>query len=165
MKSGIRTSLPAQIIGSFEDLGKGVVHEAAKVPADLAGKALESLGTAGGRQGQPRAQTASQAGERSDEQKTALTRLSEAQDNKVKRSIARAALTELAGEKAKPKEPSVWEKQQAEIEQKRQQHAQQQVQASKRELPKMWQRPKPGNLWQVTKQKAGTETSRNVRGD
>lgn len=34
-----------QIIGSFEDIGKDVVREAGKVPGDLVGKALESLGT------------------------------------------------------------------------------------------------------------------------
>ncbi len=34
-----------QIIGSFEDLGKQGGSEVGKAPAEIAGKALESLGT------------------------------------------------------------------------------------------------------------------------
>ena len=34
-----------QIIGSFEDIGKDIVREAAQVPKDVIGKAIESLGT------------------------------------------------------------------------------------------------------------------------
>ena len=41
-----------QIIGSFEEIGKDVVREVAKAPTDIAGKALESLGTSSGQKGQ-----------------------------------------------------------------------------------------------------------------
>jgi hypothetical protein len=34
-----------QIIGSFEDIGRDIARESVKVPGDIVGKALESLGT------------------------------------------------------------------------------------------------------------------------
>ena len=49
MPKNARTGIASQIIGSFEDIGEKVVSEVAKVPADIAGKALESLGASSGK--------------------------------------------------------------------------------------------------------------------
>lgn len=145
----VRTTLASQIIGSFEDIGKDVVRETAKLPKDVAGQALESLNTGGGKKqtNKPLAKTAEQT-------KTILNQ-----------KIAHAVLEELAGVQSKDKPPSVYEKIQAEIEQKKQQTVQQAKTTAWQQLPKTGSKPKQGSLVGVTKQKSGSETSRNVRGD
>lgn len=155
----VRTTLASQIIGSFEDIGKDVARETAKVPKDVVGQALESLSTGGKKQTkQPLAKTAEQT-------KTALNQLEETKDEKIKKIVARAALEELAGVKSKDQPPSVYEKIQNEIEQKKQQTVQQAKTAAWQQLPKTGSKPRQGSLVGVTKQKSGSETSRNVRGD
>ena len=82
-----------QIIGSFEDIGKDVVREAAQVPADVAGKALESLGTSGGQKQQ--GQTTVNSGNPEDSrnlQKGPWEEFDAIPDEKVKKTMARRAL-------------------------------------------------------------------------
>ena len=46
-----RQGIGSGIIGSFESIGKDIATEAAKVPVDVAGSALESLGVGGQKKG------------------------------------------------------------------------------------------------------------------
>ncbi|MBI3577201.1 hypothetical protein HY086_04145 [Candidatus Gottesmanbacteria bacterium] len=158
----MRTNIPSQIIGSFEDIGKDVLKQTAQVPKDIVGKAIESIGTAGSKkQGQPLANARDQQAGKAKE--GALGELDSAKDEQVKKAIARSALEQLAG-KPKQKEPSVWEKIQMEIEQKKQQQ-QQQKQASAQALPAGKGKRPRGDLYGLKAKKASAEMSRNVRQD
>ncbi len=131
-----------QIIGSFEDIGKGIATESIKAVTDVTGKALESLGTPKGKQQKPK---------------------NDEEDKKVDKVTARSALEYLAS--PKPKEPTVYEKNQKELEERNQLIQKQKEEKAKLELKEPTLTPKRGNLLGLTKQKAGSETSKNVRGD
>lgn len=157
-------SVTKQIIGSFEDIGKDVVHEVAKVPGDIAGKALESLGATSGKTQQ--GQTVSTATDAvKPKEKTSWETFDEARDEKAKRAIARAALEALLKRTAKPKEPSVWEKIQTEVEQKKQMQKQQQMQTAGQQLPKTSTKRPRGDLYGVGAKRLGSELGKNVRQD
>lgn len=151
-----------QIIGSFEDIGKDIVREAASVPKDVAGKALESLGSSSGQKTQKPVQTKTPGISETGpwEQFDALP------DKDVKKKMARNALQAfLARLVHTPKEPTVWEKAQQETEQKKHtQQIQQQEQAAQ-ELPKMQGKPRRGNLYGIGAKKLGSEVGKNVRQD
>lgn len=133
---------PGTILGSFTDelgdLGKQIVRETVKVPKDIAGKALESLGTSGGQKPQQKTSTPTDA---------------------------RAALAELAGIKPKQKEPTVWEKAQQEAEQKKELAMQQQKQSNTQQLVPISSKRKRGDLYGMKAKKAGSEVGKNVRQD
>lgn len=151
-----------QIIGSFEDLGKQVGSEVIKAPGEIAGKALESLGTSGksqkGQQSTSLPQMPAEAGGKP----TPLDELGKAKDAKTKQAIAHAALEYLA---AKPKhEPSVWEKTQKEEKEKKEQ-AQKQAAAAAMNAPiSTPSKPRRGNLYGI-KEKASLERKTQVRQD
>jgi hypothetical protein len=107
-----------QIIGSFEDIGKSVVNEAVKVPADIAGKAMESLGTVSGKT--QNATTVKKTGSGGEVSKNSdeWDAFDGTKDNQVKQSIARAAIFALVN-RNKPKGPSVRERLEAEAEQQK----------------------------------------------
>lgn len=151
---------PGSIIGAItEELGetaKQVVRETVKVPKDVGQAALESLGGV---------KTTGQSG--TTQQKKTITPVDEFQtaaDPRTRREMARNALAYLAGGE-KSKEPSVWEQHEKESEQKKGFAKEQKEQTRKNTLPLITTKPRRGNLFGVTKQKAGTETSRNVRQD
>lgn len=129
-----------QIIGSFEDIGKDVAREAAKVPTDIAGKALESLGTS--------------------------TQKPQKSPNTPRtQSSPRAWLAELAGKTKPQKEPTVQERLEKERQEKNEKETKQAAVAQKMApLPYMSQKPKPGNLYGIP-QKSSSEKSKNVRQD
>lgn len=145
----MKTGIPQQIIGSFEDIGKDVIKQTVQVPKDIVGKALESLGTS-------TTQTHSQ--------KLVKPVKGEKQEEKVQKATARAALEQLAG-KPKQKEPSVWEKIQMEVEQRKQQQQQQAQQQASQQLPKGKGKRPRGDLYGLKAKKASAEMSRNVRQD
>lgn len=150
-----------QIIGSFEDIGKDIVREAIKVPKDIAGKALESLGTSSGKtQGQQTPQT----GTADKPKEGPLAELDQTKDKHIKETIARSALEQLAGGKPKQKEPSVWEKLQMEVEQKKQAATQQQSQAAASLLPQSAAKRPRGDLF-GTKAKQTSAERKAVRQD
>lgn len=151
-----------QIIGSFEEIGKDVVKQTASVPKDIAGKALESLG--GSSQTQ-KGQTSpvSQVSETQKSEPNPLDKMDQAKDLKTKQAIARAALEYLA--KKIPKVPGVRERLEAEEQKKQEAGKREQAEIEKMKLKEPTTAPKRGNLWGITKQKAGSETSRNVRQD
>ncbi|MCX6793897.1 MAG: hypothetical protein NTY06_02215 [Candidatus Gottesmanbacteria bacterium] len=130
-------SVAKQIIGSFEDIGKDIVRETAKVPTDIAGKALESLGT--------------------NTQKTA--------PEETKPIPPREWLAELAGNSKKQREPTVQERLEKEKQEKNEKESKQAGVAQKMApLPSMSQKAKPGNLYGIA-QKSSSEKSKNVRQD
>ncbi len=155
------------MVGAFTDelgeLGKQIVRETVKVPKDIAGKALESLGASSG---QKQAQTPSTgAQDKPTAEKTALDQFGESKDQKAKQAIARAALAQLAGVPPKQKEPSVWEKIQAEAEQKKELSKQQQHQAAAQALPVVQSKRPRGDLYGIKAKKFSGEQGKNVRQD
>lgn len=158
---------PGSIIGAItEELGetaKQVVKQTAQVPKDVAAAALESLGGSSGKK-QGSSSTSSAATPKPAHEATALDEFSSAQDPRTRKEIARNALRYLAGE-AKQKEPGVGEQHQREQEEKKKQESEQKEKVRKQTLPLITTKPRRGNLYGVTKSKAGSETSRNVRQD
>ncbi len=148
---------PGSMIGAFTDelgdLGKNIVREAVAVPKDITGKALESLGVSSGQK--QKTQTAS----------TPDASKKESSNQKVNASIARAALAEIAGVTPKKKEPSVWEKIQAEAEQKKEITKQQQQQAAAQALPLVKSKRPRGDLYGMKAKKNTAEVGKNVRQD
>lgn len=163
-----------QIIGSFEDIGKDIAHEIAKVPKDIAGKALESLGASSGKKTQS-GSTLPGKGDKGIEQvsvgsgsaksNTPLDQFGETKDAQVKQAIARAALSQLAGRPQQKKEPSVWEKLQQEEAQKKEMAQKQAAAASMSTLPVMTSKRKRGDLYGRKAKQSPTEISKNVRQD
>ena len=102
-------NLGGQIIGELGEIGKKVGGEVAKIPKDIAGAAMESIGSGGTKQGQTPLVAAQPGGEA-----TAWESIDAEKSQRVKRSIARKALEELAGHRLKRKEPSIWERLQRE---------------------------------------------------
>lgn len=136
-----------QIIGSFEDIGKDIVREAVKVPKDIAGKALESLGTS-------KSQTSQTAPKQQKPEREETPPVS-----------PRQWLAELAGKGKQQKEPTVQERLEKENQEKNEKEQKQAVTAQKMApIVTGSSKPKRGNLYGV-KQKASSEMSKNVRQD
>lgn len=133
-----------QIIGSFEDIGKDIVKQTAKLPGDVLGKALESLGTQ--QQKNPQAASVPQDGN----------------SGEPKKIPPRQWLEELAGKKPKPKEPTVQERLAKEKQQEEEKNAKAAQKLAPLAEPKT--KAKRGNLYGV-KQKTSSEMSKNVRQD
>lgn len=135
-----------QIIGSFEDIGKDIARETGKVPGEVIGKALESLGT--------------------NTQTPQTTPKPQKPMNEEKKPIPpRAWLAELAGTAKKQEEPTVQERLEKEKQEKNEKETKQAAVAQKMApLPYMSQKPKPGNLYGIP-QKSSSEKSKNVRQD
>jgi hypothetical protein len=138
-----------QIIGSFEDIGKDIVRETAKVPTDLAGKALESLGT-----------------NTKKTQNTPNTPPSQKPEVEEKKSVSpREWLAELAGTAKKQKELTVQERLEKEKQEKNEKEAQKSAVAQKMApLTPMSQKAKPGNLYGI-KQKQTSMEKKGFRQD
>jgi len=132
-----------QIIGSFENIGEQVVKEAVKLPADVAGKALESLGT-----GKPAKQAKVQK---------------KGFDEQAKKAFARKALEELARPPQK-KEPTVWDEKQKEDAEKKQLELERAKIIEKQKLPEVTTKQRPGNLYGIGV-KTSSERQKNVRAE
>ena len=140
-----------QIIGSFEDIGKDIAREAAQVPKDVIGKAIESLGTST-KKGQPplRQGSAGQAAV-------------EAPKQPEKPMPPREWLAELAGKNKPQKEPTVQERlEREEFEKKEAVKKQQSMQMAP--LANVSTKQKRGNLYAV-KQKSTAVENKNSRQD
>ncbi len=152
-----------QIISELGQLGKKVGGEVAKVPKDIAGKALESLGSSSGKKQTGQASTTPQVtpGEKP---KTAWEQIDVEQNEKVKRQIARRALEELMkGDLKRPKEPSIWERLQMEADQKKKESAAQSAAAAQQISMPSSKRAR-GDLYGTKAKQTATE-NRNVRQD
>lgn len=152
-------SIPKRIIESFEDIGEVIIQEVKQLPKDIAGKALESLGTASTKK-----PSASQQQARRIPQDGASAEIEKTKEEQIKKAIARAALEEIAGVTPQKKEPTVFEKAQIEIDQKKELAKKQMVAAQMAQLPKMSQKKRRGNLFGI-QEKSSLEKSRNVRQD
>src|SRR5436190_19471349 len=108
-------NLGSQIISELGEIGKKVGGEVAKIPKDVAGSAMESLGavSAGGKVVAPLV-SAQPSGE-----KSAWEKIDSETNKKIKRSFARKALQELINGGLKRKEPSIWERLMSEQDQKK----------------------------------------------
>ncbi len=155
-------SILGQITEEFEQIGKQVVQEVVKVPKDVAGKALESLGASSGKKSNTSATSNVQT--QGSGEKTPLQQLSEAKEQQTKKAIARNALEQIAGVKPKQKEPTVWEKIQMEAEQKKELAAKQAKQAQAQALPQVTSKRKRGDLYGTQAKKTSAE-NKNVRQD
>lgn len=151
------------IIGSFEDIGKDVASEAAKVPTDVAGKILESLTGAPAAKGQKTPQTNEKQGTTNAKPDGALGAMEQTSDMKVKRAIARAALEQLAG-KGEEKALSVWEEKEREKKEQKKVQEKQDKEKAFAELPHLSFVKRRGDLYGI-KGKSSSETSKNVRQD
>lgn len=139
-----------QIIGSFEDIGKDIARETAKVPADVVGKALESLGTSS-QKGQKGTPVPSKKPEETKQPEKPLP--------------PRQWLAELAGSAKKHKEPTVQEKLEKEKQEKNKKEAQQVGVAQKMApLAPVPTKPKRGDLYGIKQKRTATE-NKNVRQD
>lgn len=155
-------SILGQITEEFEQIGKKVVTEVTKVPKDVAGKALESMGVSSGKKSGTTATQNNQAG--TSGEKTALDTFNETKEQQVKKAIARSALEQIAGVRPKQKEPTVWEKMQMEAEQKKELSANQAKQAQAQALPQATSKRKRGDLYGTQAKKTSVE-NKNVRQD
>jgi hypothetical protein len=148
-----------QIIGSFEDIGEQVVKEAVKLPADVAGKALESLGASSGKN--PKKQTAQKG--QSAKGSPALTEFEGTSEESVKKIIARRALEELARPPQK-KEPTVWDEKQKEDAEKKRLELERAKIIEKQKLPEVTPKQRRGNLYGIGI-KTSSERQKNVKAE
>jgi len=150
----MKTAFKPPILGSFEDIGKDVVSETAKIPTDIGGKILESLTGSTGSKGQQNQQQQKQAG--------ALGKIEETNDQQVKKSIARAALAQLAT--PKQQEPTPYEQREKEDREKKEFEKREKEKIAMQELPRMSSKKRRGDMYGI-QGKASSEKSRNVRQD
>jgi hypothetical protein len=152
------------IIGELGELGKKIGGEVAKVPGDIIGQALESVGAStGGKKTQGQKTTATQSNDNG-ATKSAWDQIDAATDKKIKRQMARRALEDLlAGAGKKQKEPSIWERLQMEADQKKKEDKAQKAAASQQLQTPTSKRPR-GDLYGAKAKSTATE-NRNVRQD
>jgi len=155
-------SIGGGIIGELGELGKKIGGEVAKVPGDIIGQALESVGAStGGKtvQGQKVVQTSDGGAP-----KSAWDQIDAQTDKKIKRQMARRALEDLLGGAGrKQKEPSIWERLQMEADQKKKEDTNQKAAAAQQLQPSSSKRP-IGDLYGKKAKQTATE-NRNVRQD
>lgn len=151
-----------QIIGSFEDIGKDIARETVKVPGEVVGKALESLGSSSGKKTQGAKQTRTGAPGNGD--RGALGKLEETKDQKAKQAIARQALEQFAGSR-KQKEPTVQERLEKEKAEKAEKQQKEAAGAAKMApIQEVSTKQKRGNLYGV-KQKTTQVENKGTRSD
>lgn len=148
-------NIGGQIIGEIGEIAKDVGKQVAQLPKDIVGSAMESLGT-------PPSSTPLVATKPSGE-KSAWEKIDGEKDVKIKRTIARRALEELASRQLRKKEPSIWERLQAEQEQKKGLKLQQNATAAQQLQPATSKRAR-GDLYGAKAKTTATE-NRNVRQD
>jgi len=157
-------NFPKQIIGSFEDIGKDIIHEVAKLPTDIAGKAMESMGTLGGQKGQQQTKQVLTGQADATRPKDQWDQIDNTKDQKIKQATAREALAALIN-RPKQKEPTVWEKLQMEAKEKKEFQAKQQAQQSQMQLPKIASKRSRGDLYGLKAKRSSAEIGKNVKSD
>lgn len=149
------------IIGELGELGKKIGGEVAKVPGDIAGKALESLGTSGAKKTQAGTTATPAEGTKGN---SAWAQIDTQTDQKIKRQMARRALEDfLGGTGKRKKEPSIWERLQMENDQKKKEDTANKVVAAQQVQMPTSKRPR-GDLYGAKAKQTATE-NRNVRQD
>lgn len=154
------TAARPPILGSFEDIGEEIKQEVTKLPGDILGQALESVGlNMGGKKQGQKANTPSAV----QDPNSAWQQIDQQKDEQTKKEIARAALAELTQPKHQAQEPSEYDKRIQEEEQKKQIEAEKKKQAQPVALPSSGQRKVPG-IKSAVKAKT-TEIGKNTRQD
>jgi hypothetical protein len=151
-----------QIIGSFETIAENVGQEVAKVPGDLVGKALETLGTPSSKPKQQVQAAANPQAVKSN--KDSWDTIDAQKDTQTKQAVARQALSALLARKNQ-KEPSVWERLQQEAEQKKDMKAKQQAQANASALPTIVSKKSRGEKFGMKAKQNPGEIGKNVKSD
>ena len=155
-------SVVKHIIGSFGDIGGEIIKETVNVPKDIAGKALESLGTTTSQQKKGnQKQTKATSGKSFQ----TLDEVSKKPGDEAKKAIARAALQELVGTGKPEKKPIVWEQKQKEEEQKKKLEEEEKKKREKQALPKITTKQKPGDLYGILAKREGSEIGKNVKAE
>ncbi len=155
--------IPGQIIGELGELGKKVGGEAAKVPTDIAGKALESLGVASGKKQQAPPVVKPQGESSTSEEGGAWEKIDSESDEKIKKAMAREALAQLV-RRGKVKQPSVWEKKLQEEKEKAEDQAKEAAAAAQMAPIAVPRGKRRGDLYGLGA-KQSSEKSRNIRQD
>jgi hypothetical protein len=164
-------SIPKQIIGEMGDLGREIIKDTAKAPADLLGKALESIGTSSNPQHAQGGlvQTILGGGGNTSEGGTGgsgnsqnpFQQMKQANSQQTKAAIARSALEYLTTP-PKQKEQSIFEKQKMEEEQKKEMLKKQNEMQAKQTIQMAKPKPKRGALFAAKKQ-SNMEQKQNVK--
>ena len=156
----MNNNVGGQIASELGQIAKDVGKQVVSVPKDVAGAAMESLGASSGKS--TKGQTVVPAGTATEA--TAWEKMDVEPNARIRRSLARKALEELAGKKLQRKEPSIWEKLQQEQEQKKQAQQQQAAAAAAANVPMPAAKRPRGDLYGAKAKKTATE-NRNVRQD
>jgi len=156
-----------KVLGQIGEIGKDVVRETTKVPGDIAGAALESLGTSSGKKKKKGGtKGVSQKGQ-SKKAQGAWEQIDQETDEIKKARMARRAMLEFTTPKPKSKEKSVWERLQDEERAKKEQQLLAQAQARKNQLPEVQGKQKRGSAFakhkKMRKKQTGMETKVNVK--
>ncbi|HCM82657.1 MAG: hypothetical protein UW37_C0022G0002 [Candidatus Gottesmanbacteria bacterium GW2011_GWA2_44_17] len=148
-----------QIIGSFGEIGQEVIKEAVTVPGDIAGKALESVGTPSGKKqgSQQKAKTNTFQGEQP------FGDITNAVSGPERRAKARRALEAYVGYGKPHKEPTVWEKKQMEEKQRERAIKDQKKLKEKEKLPTISTKPKQGQRYGIFEKIS--EAQKNVKAE
>jgi hypothetical protein len=154
--------LPNSIIDSFEEIGKSIVSETAKIPKDIAGKALESLG--GTSKSQPVQPQPEPTAEQANRPKDSWDDIGTQQNMSVKKTIAREALAALAARR-KPQDESVWERLQKEQEQKKMEQNKRDAEQRAQALPATKGKRPVGDLYGLKAKRQGSEIGKNVKSE
>jgi len=155
-------SVGGQIISELGNIAKDIGVQTAKVPGDIAGKAIESMGASGS--GKQTGKTVRASVSENGKPATAWEKITQEKDQNIKRHIARKALEELSGgQLRRPKEPSIWERLQAEQEQKKRNDEMNKAALSSQLRVPVSKRPR-GDFYGTHAKQTATE-NRNVRQD
>jgi hypothetical protein len=148
------------IIGSLGEIGSEVVSEVAKVPGDMAGSLLESVGTPSGKK-----QGSQQSKGTNSEGQKILDTVSDIHNEQKRRQSARRVLEQYVGYGKPQKEPTVYEKKIMEEEEKKKFEEEEKKKKEKQALPKLSTKQKPGDLYGILSKREGSEIGKNVKAE
>jgi hypothetical protein len=153
-----------QIWGSFEDIGKDIVSQTAKLPTDIAAQAMESLGV-GQKSGNTTGQKSVFVGQSDATKKPdQWDKIDQIKNSQNRQAIARSALEALVNKNTR-REPTVWEKIQEEEKQKKEMQQKQQIVNEKSNLPNISSARPKGDLYGMKAKRNSAEIGKNVKSD
>lgn len=153
--------IPKPILGAFEDIGENITSSLKQIPKDVGQAAMESIGLGNATKSSNTGQTKTAASLPAEGSK--WQEIDNLKDTNLKKQIARAALAEIGGNNARPKEQSIWEKIMKEEEQKKM--AEQQKKPASVQLPSSGARKVPGMKSAAKNKSPQQESSKNTRQD
>lgn len=153
------------VLGQFEDIGEQIGKNVAKLPTDVLGKALESVGINTG-SGQQKQGTGSNLQQSLQQEGSSWQQMDTTKDTNIKKTIARNALEELI-KKMPQEELSHYEKNKQEEEQKKKMKADQAKADQFNSLPQGKAKRARGDLYGMKAKKGGggNEINKNVKAE